>query len=103
MGEYSKNSGYTPGLVQGTTVCGCADWESMGIDAPPKFPCIVSDPMWEDKSLPFLKFIKKGCSNAYVWAFDDSSSLFTSESQEYTIEFCPEDSEANLFGIIVKH
>lgn len=99
MGEYSRNSGYTPGVQEGATVCGCPDWESMGINAPPKFPCMVSDEMWTEKSLPFLKVLKDVCPNSYVFAYDDATSTFTSDdAKEYVIEFCPGDSETNFFG-----
>lgn len=99
MGEYSRHSGYTPGLTQGTTVAGCPDWESMGINAPPKFPCVVSDEMWTEQSLPFLKVTKNVCPNGYVFCFDDSTSLYTSKTaKEYVIEFCPDDSESKFFG-----
>ena len=98
MRRYSQHSGYTPGLTRGTPVCGCPDWITLGIHAPPKFPCVISDDIWTKNSLPFLEFLKMGCPSAYTFAFDDATSLFTSnDAREYTVEFCPGDSENKFF------
>lgn len=96
MGDYNL-SGYNQ--PKGTKVCGCPDWEEFGIDAPTHVPCETTDKNWEEKSLPFLKFLKKGCPMAYVFAYDDMSSTITcSTSTRYRIEFCPKDSEKSFFG-----
>lgn len=95
MGDYNL-SGYNQ--PPGTKVCGCPDWESMGIDAPTHSPCETTDKNWEQRSLPFLKFLKRGCPLVYVFAFDDLTSTATCDtSRAYTIEFCPNDSENNFF------
>lgn len=94
MDEYSL-SGYNQ--PPGTKVCGCVDWLEMGIDAPTHVPCETTDKNWEEKSLPFLKFLKRGCPLNYVWAYDDQTSIVTCASTAYTIEFCPKDSEKNFF------
>lgn len=96
MGDYNL-SGYNQ--PPGTKVCGCPGWESLGIDAPTTQPCVATDKNWEEKSLPFLKFLKKGCPVAYSYAFDDFTSTMTcSTATKYRIEFCPGDSEKNFFG-----
>lgn len=95
MGKYHL-SGYNQ--PHGTTVCGCPDWESMGIDAPSTVPCQATDENWEKNSLPFLVFLKKGCPNAYEFAYSDMTSTFIcSTSPKYVIEFCPGDSESLFF------
>lgn len=94
MGEYGL-SGYNQ--APGTRVCGCPDWESLGVDAPTHDPCKTSDKNWEEKSLPFLKFLKRGCPLAYEFAYSDMTSTVTCSAKVYQIEFCPEDSEANFF------
>ena len=96
QGIYSA-SGYNSPI--GSTVCGCPDWESLGIDAPPVAPCTTSDKRWEEKSLPFLIFLKKACPLCYSFAYDDMSSTVVCErSKKYTIEFCPDDTEKIFFG-----
>ncbi|CAM9256931.1 unnamed protein product, partial [Sphacelaria rigidula] len=95
MGDYHL-SGYNQ--PPGTKVCGCPDWESMGVDAPTHTPCETSDRNWEEKSLPFLKFLKKGCPLAYEFAYSDMTSIVTCGSaKSYTIEFCPKKSEQSFF------
>ena len=96
MGDYNL-SGYNQ--PPGTKVCGCIDWELLGIDAPTHVPCETTDKNWEEKSLPFLKFLKKGCPLSFIFAYDDFTGVVTcSSSRAYTIEFCPNDSENNFFG-----
>ena len=96
QGQYS-GSGYNSPV--GSTVCGCPDWESLGIDAPPVAPCTTSDKRWEEKSLPFLIFLKKACPLCYSFAYDDMSSTVVCErSKSYTVEFCPGDTEKIFFG-----
>lgn len=94
MGDYNL-SGYNQ--PPGTKVCGCADWVNIGIDAPTHVPCETTDKNWEEKSLPFLKFLKRGCPLSYGYAFDDMSSTVTCASAAYRIEFCPNDSEQNFY------
>lgn len=95
MKDYNL-SGYNQ--PPGTKVCGCIDWLEMGIDAPTHVPCETTDKNWEEKSLPFLKFLKKGCPLSYSYAFGDFTSTITcSTSRVYTIEFCPNDSEKKFF------
>ena len=96
MKDYNL-SGYNQ--PPGTVVCGCTDWEELGIDAPTHVPCETTDKNWEEKSLPFLKFLKKGCPLSFVFAYDDFTGVVTcSTATKYTIEFCPNDSEKNFFG-----
>ena len=96
MGDHNL-SGYNQ--PPGTTVCGCIGWESLGIDAPTHVPCETSDKNWEEKSLPFLKFLKRGCPLSFVFAFDDFTGIITcSTSTRYRIEFCPNDSEKSFFA-----
>lgn len=96
MGDYSL-SGYNQPV--GTKVCGCPDWESMGIDAPPIAACSTSDKDWEEKSLPFLIFLKQGCPMAYEFAYSDmTSTVICSTAKVYTIEFCPDDAEGSFFN-----
>ncbi|ACH46762.1 putative thaumatin/PR5-like protein [Feldmannia species virus] len=79
-------------------VCGCPDWEEMGVNAPPVSPCRSSDETWEERSLPFLIFLKRGCPSAYEFAYSDMTSTFSCPtSSGYTIEFCPGDSEERFF------
>lgn len=95
MGDYGL-SGYNQ--PEGTTVCGCPDWEAMGIDAPPIAKCQTSDKNWEEKSLPFLIFLKEGCPMAYEFAYSDMTSTITCGSaSSYTIEFCPDETESVFF------
>ena len=96
MKDYNL-SGYNQ--PPGTVVCGCTDWEELGSDAPTHVPCETTDKNWEEKSLPFLKFLKKGCPLSFVFAYDDFTGVVTcSTATKYTIEFCPNDSEKNFFG-----
>lgn len=96
MGDYHL-SGYNQ--PHGTVVCGCPDWVSMGVDAPSTVPCQTTDENWEKNSLPFLTFLKKGCPLAYEFAYSDMTSTVTCDkASKYTIEFCPNDSEANFFS-----
>lgn len=95
MGDYNL-SGYNQ--PPGTKVCGCPAWEELGIDAPTHVPCETTDKNWEEKSLPFLKFLKKGCPLSYAFAMDDTTSTVTCTSTRYKIEFCPNDSEKMFFG-----
>ena len=94
--DYSL-SGYNSPV--GTTVCGCPDWEKdFSIDAPPVAPCVTSDKRWEEKSLPFLVFLKKKCPLCYVFAYDDMASTVTcGRAKSYTIEFCPDETEKAFF------
>lgn len=95
MGDYNL-SGYNQ--PPGTKVCGCPDWVKWGIDAPTHVPCETTDKNWEEKSLPFLKFLKRGCPLGYVFGFDDFTGVATcSASTAYKIEFCPDDSEQNFY------
>ena len=95
QGEYSL-SGYNSPI--GSKVCGCPDWEEFGIDAPPVAKCTTSDKHWEEKSLPFLIFLKKACPLCYSYAYDDMSSTVTCDrSKSYTVEFCPNETEKEFF------
>lgn len=96
MGDYNL-SGYNQ--PPGTKVCGCIDWEALDIDAPTHIRCETTDRNWEEKSLPFLKFLKTGCPLSYVFAYDDFTGVATcGTSRAYSIEFCPGDSENSFFG-----
>lgn len=97
MGEYSLSGYNSP---PGSTVCGCSKWEKdYDIPAPPIAPCITSDKYWEEKSLPFLLFLKTACPLCYTYAYDDFSSTVTcGDSKSYTIEFCPGDTESSFFS-----
>ena len=95
MGDYNL-SGYNQ--AHGTKVCGCPDWESMGIDAPAHVACQTTDKNWEENSLPFLRFLKEGCPLAYEFAYSDMTSTVTcGMASTYIIEFCPRDSEQSFF------
>lgn len=98
MGEYTL-SGYTPGAV--SPVCGCPDWVSLGIEeAVPVAPCVTNDKDWEEKSLPWLTYLKVGCPLCYEFAYSDMTSTVTCDkSRSYTIEFCPDDTEKSFFGV----
>lgn len=92
-GMYSQ-SGYS-NIDNGPGVCGCIDYED--IEVRPSFPCKNTNPLWEDKAYRWIQYIKKACPSAYTYQYDDSTSTFTSTSDEFEIIFCPGDSEDNFF------
>lgn len=90
-GQYSRSGYNTP---EGK-VCGCSDYKDLGL--PTHFECVNTDKKWEEHVLKWVLFLKSGCGNAYAYAYDDASSLFSCTSQAYTIEFCPGDTESVFF------
>lgn len=90
-------SGYNQ--APGTVVCGCPDWEKIGIDAPPISPCSSSNRKWDENSLQFLVSSKSGCPSAYSYPYDDFiSTCMGDDAREYVVEFCPGHSEPSFFG-----
>jgi len=94
-GQYSE-SGYSMGVTSAEHVCGCSDYSDLGI--PSSFPCVNSNPLWTEKVLPWIMYVKEGCPSSYVFPFDDSTSTFTSSSDNFEITFCPGNSEEKFFG-----
>jgi len=96
-GEYSL-SGYSQ---ETGPVCGCMDTEDYlkyGMDIVSSHKCINKDDTWMKKSLPFLLHLKRGCSDAYNYAYSDMTSTYVcKEAKDYVIEFCRGDSEENFF------
>ena len=87
-------SGYS-NIQGGPSICGCSDYEDLDIIS--SFPCVNSNPVWIEKAYKWIHYIKKGCPNAYGFQFDDSTSTFTSKLDDFSIVFCPGDSEYNFF------
>lgn len=94
-GQYSE-SGYSMGVTSAEHVCGCTNYSDLGI--PSSFPCVNSNPLWTEKALPWIMYVKEGCPSSYVFPFDDSTSTFTSSSDNFEITFCPGTSEEKFFG-----
>lgn len=94
-GQYGE-SGYNEGVTSVESVCGCTDYD--GLDIPSSFPCINSNPLWVEKALPWIEYVKKGCPSSYGFPFDDSTSTFTSSSDNFEVTFCPGTSEEKFFG-----
>lgn len=92
-GMYAQ-SGYS-NIEDSPSICGCSDYEDLDIVS--AFPCVNSNPLWIEKVYKWVHFIKKGCPTSYIFAFDDSTSTFTSTSDDFSIVFCPGDSEDNFF------
>lgn len=87
-------SGYS-NIQGGSSICGCSDYEDLDISS--SFPCVNSNPLWIEKAYKWIHYLKKGCPSAYVYPYDDSTSTFTSTSDEFSVVFCPVDSEDNFF------
>lgn len=94
-GQYSE-SGYSQGVASTENVCGCSDYADLGI--PSSFPCVNSNPLWVDKAYPWIEYIKEGCPSAYEYAYSDSTSTFTSDSDTFELVLCPGDSENFFYG-----
>lgn len=94
-GKYQE-SGYSNSVTDGENVCGCSDYDDLGL--PSSFPCINENQLWLDEAYKWIEYIKKGCQNCYSFAYDDSTSTFTSDSQTSELVFCPADSEQAFFN-----
>lgn len=96
-GDYSL-SGYSQ---ESGKVCGCMDEEDYlkyDIELNSSHRCKSKDLVWLEKSLPFILHLKRGCSDAYNYAFSDFSSTYVcKDTKDYVIEFCRNDSENNFF------
>lgn len=93
-GQYSE-SGYSPSVTGSENVCGCSEYTDLGLES--SFPCINSNPLWVDKALPWIDYVKRGCVSAYEYAFSDSTSTFTSDSPAFELVLCPADSEEQFY------
>ena len=93
-GIYSQ-SGYTD-AEGGPGVCGCSEYDDLNIVS--SYPCHNTNPLWEEKAYKWIHYIKKGCPSAYEFQFSDSTSTFTSRSEDFLIEFCPGVSEEVFFA-----
>ncbi|CAM9796897.1 unnamed protein product [Discosporangium mesarthrocarpum] len=78
----------------------------MGFNAPPVSECQSHNPEWAEHVLPFTKQIKRACPTAYTFPYDDQTSTFhcndfdgtrDTNTQSYTITFCPGSTEGNMF------
>ncbi|CAM9865611.1 unnamed protein product [Ectocarpus sp. 12 AP-2014] len=94
-GQYGE-SGYSESVKSNENVCGCSDYDDLGI--PSSFPCINSNPLWNDKAYKWVHYIKQGCPSAYEYAYSDSTSTFTSDSDTFELIFCPGDSEELFYA-----
>lgn len=50
------------------------------------------------KPSSYSKLFKAACPNAYTYAYDDPSSLFTCNASNYTITFCPSSKSQSSGG-----
>ena len=94
-GKYSV-SGYSESPMDIESVCGCSDYEDLGIVS--AYPCQNTNPIWEEKAYKWIKYLKAGCPSSYGFPFDDSTSTFTSSSDNFEVTFCPGTSEEKFFG-----
>lgn len=94
-GKYNE-SGYSESVTSADNVCGCSDYDGLGI--PSSFPCINSNPIWMNKSYPWIEYVKKGCPSSYEYAYSDSTSTFVSDYDTFELVFCPGDSEQIFYG-----
>lgn len=95
-GQYHE-SGYSESVTSGDNVCGCSDYDDPDIHS--SFPCINSNALCVDKSYEWIEYIKKGCPSAYEYAYFDSTSTFTSDSETFELVFAPAigDSKERLY------
>lgn len=94
-GKYQE-SGYSNTVTDSNHVCGCSDYKDLGI--PSSFPCINTNQLWLDEAYKWIEYVKAGCPNCYSFAYDDSTSTFTSDSHTFELVFCPGDTEQNFFN-----
>ena len=88
---------YQPGAT--SACCGCADWQSVlsaGAVPASTSRCLSSNPLWTERVLPQLAWLKAGAPNAYTYPFDDMSSTFICSQKngvlnhiDYDIVLCP--------------
>lgn len=94
-GKYNE-SGYSGIVTDIESVCGCSDYSDLGI--PSSFPCVNSNPLWVEKALPWIEYVKKGCVSGYEYPYSDSTSTFTSDGSMFELVLCPGDSEERFYG-----
>ena len=94
-GQYGE-SGYNEGVTSVESVCGCSDYSDLGI--PSSFPCINSNPIWEEKAYKWIEYLKAACPSSYGFPFDDSTSTFTSDDNMFELLFCAGESEKSFYG-----
>ena len=88
---------YQPGAAP--DCCGCADWHRVlgtGAVASTTANCVSSNPVWTDRVLPQLVWLKAGAPSAYTYPYDDMSSTFICSVKDghlnhvdYEVTLCP--------------
>ena len=109
-GKHYTQSGYNihlPQDVDEENICGCVEWSSyLNMNVNTAHSCAHINPVWTERALPFCGFLKKACKNAYTYAYDDATSLWTCTDKDtsfngknnvdYIFTFCPQNSEEHM-------